>query len=80
MLKNYINFLDCISFGFEIINQKIFGMEFFKMAHFTFLVILSYTCGHCPKKLFTWFTNLVQSYRITIFNKNKKFRKDLKSF
>jgi hypothetical protein len=32
-------FLDCIKFGFELVNQKMFEMKICKMTHLTYLVI-----------------------------------------
>jgi len=55
-------FLDCIRFGFELVNHKMFKMKILKMTHLTCLVIfhlkmivcqnvnLPHTYGHCPRK------------------------------
>ncbi len=55
-------FLDCTRFGLELVNQKMFEIEFLKMIHLTYLVIfhlkviicqnvnLQHTYGHHPQK------------------------------
>jgi hypothetical protein len=54
----------------------------FKEWPFTWVAILIVflPCHIIIIKLLTWFTNLFQSYEITMFSRYHKFHKNLKSF